>query len=372
MKSSNAPIGSLMCALVLGCGSGSLVWGQQPDQANYSTIEDLQVEYFEEGTAAIKPQVAPISPKSRELTTSMAHEMLISEDSPKPADSLAQTGADADRFPILTNASQAQVDQAPAPPMPGLPEAMPIAPIPQTSHPPYAPVPETVIPYQPEAVATNCGQCQQCQQGGQCENPLLCRGDCYHPIRNLYHHYKRALLGDPDLFCERRFGTYVDGVFNSQIAAGTAQRMVLFQYDFYDGKNGDPIAKLKPRGHRELIRIGNLVMSTGMPMVIEASDNNPRLDEQRREYVLAKLREFGYEIPSETVVIADPTAPGLSGVEADLQRRGMLLQATRAAAAAGAIIGGGGGGGGGNFGGGGLGGGLGGGFGSGFGGGSGF
>lgn len=185
----------------------------------------------------------------------------------------------------------------------------------------------------------------------ECENPYTCSGTCRKPfwLRSCYERYKRTLLGDPDLFCERPHGTYVKGALHSQIAVGTAQQMVLYHYDFHDGRDGDPIASLKPRGRRELVKLARLMMATGMPIVIEASDDNPQLDEMRRQQVLETLRGLGNEVSQQSVVVAHPELPGWNGLEAELLFLGRFNQ-TRLFSGA---IGGGGGGGGGQGGGGG-------------------
>jgi len=120
--------------------------------------------------------------------------------------------------------------------------------------------------------------------------------------------------GYPEYFYETPFGLSVRSHFNTQIASGFAARMVLYAYDFYEGKNGE--VGLTSRGRRQLLKIGDMAQVAPYPIVIAATYDNPALDEARRHRVLAELsRHFG-DVPESLVIVGGPPNLGLLGIEA--------------------------------------------------------
>jgi len=170
-----------------------------------------------------------------------------------------------------------------------------------------------------------CGRCQSCQCNRRnCEMRERIR---QWMARNRYI-YERTLLGDPRLFCERRFGSYVDAVVRAQIGAGMKQQMVLFKYDFQQTASGVPTALLKSSSLGQLEKIGKAMLQTGMPMVIERTGNQA-LDNRRRVAVVQMLTSLGFETNPDSVIATRPEAIGQSGSEAEIQYRSRITQAVR-------------------------------------------
>jgi hypothetical protein len=138
-------------------------------------------------------------------------------------------------------------------------------------------------------------------------------------------HMRATWWGYPRYFYERPLGSFARAHLNTSIFAGAVDRMVLFQYDF---ANSPPVlsSQLNIRGERELRRIAEMVLDTGMPLVIESCDVNRELDEKRRENVLRKLAEWSLPVSEDMVMVGRPSALGVSALEANLIYQNQLLQ----------------------------------------------
>jgi len=128
--------------------------------------------------------------------------------------------------------------------------------------------------------------------------------------------------GHHEYFIERPFGSFLNENFQTQIANGVVDQIVLYHYDFLDGR-----AELNIRGKEKLERIRCWMEQTGQPIVIEPS-SDPRLfdglltdaerekikaqldalDNARRAHVLWAL---GYEGTDGPVEVRGPAAFGL-------------------------------------------------------------
>ena len=192
--------------------------------------------------------------------------------------------------------------------------------------------------------------CERLNKNAKCENPSMLEGDllfcgncqsCRYSQKNSVvrenirrcmarsrYIYERTLLGDPRLFCERHFGSYVNSVVRAQIGAGQQKQMVLFRYDFQQTATGQPTAQLKNTSLMELERIGKSMLQTGMPMVIERTGNTA-LDNRRRVVVAQTLATLGFEANTDSVLAERPVAVGQSGVEAEMQHRARIGPALR-------------------------------------------
>jgi hypothetical protein len=112
--------------------------------------------------------------------------------------------------------------------------------------------------------------------------------------------------------------------------------MVLFRFDFIDCSN-----QLNVRGRDQLLKLAGMMCANPYPLVIERTPCAPELDEARRLTVLNELGHMGQVIPTDRVVIGEPTAVGLRGIEAEIIFQNLLIQTqsggTRAGAGGGSI-----------------------------------
>jgi hypothetical protein len=176
-----------------------------------------------------------------------------------------------------------------------------------------------------DAMPAPCGQCNACRSGGP--QNVICERCCSF-IRRTRFIYERTLLGDPRLFCERKFGTYIGAVMNAQIVAGKREQMVLYEYDFEQQVDGSPTAKVKATSLPHLERVAVMMLQTGAPLLIERT-GNIGLDNRRRTLVVQQLATIGLTTNPSSVISGHPLAPGQSGVEAEIQFRSRTIQAIR-------------------------------------------
>lgn len=129
--------------------------------------------------------------------------------------------------------------------------------------------------------------------------------------------------GYPELFEEAPAGSSVRAFACRQIQGGLAAQLALYRYDFYDEVLPEG-AKLNAHGQRRLEKMAALLQSGVYPLVIERAANNPKLDAQRRQNVLAALKNPTFEVPAPWVVLGRPAGQGLSGTEAVEVYKNML------------------------------------------------
>jgi hypothetical protein len=166
---------------------------------------------------------------------------------------------------------------------------------------------------QPEAEKGYCSSCN-CH-GGAC--------GCGRGIRGRIRQHHMYYFGyDPEAWV-RPFGAATLDHLEKQVANGVAARMTLYSYDFAMG--GKDQAKLNPAGWQQLTKIANLAGRSDFPIVIESTGN--KVDEQlKRQAVLDALRAMGSDIAIDRVVVARPTARGLSGEEAIIVYNNLIQQ----------------------------------------------
>ena len=112
----------------------------------------------------------------------------------------------------------------------------------------------------------------------------------------------------------------------TQISNGTAARLVLYRYDFCDAVLEEAF-RLNPHGAKRLQEMAMTMQSWSIyPLVIEVTPGNSTLNAARRDDVLKLVRDHGFPIPDEWVVVGVPCARGLSGEEAFMIQQKMLRQ----------------------------------------------
>lgn len=119
--------------------------------------------------------------------------------------------------------------------------------------------------------------------------------------------------GYPEEFCPRPLGASLYDHGRTMVANGAAARLTLLRYDFVDGST-----QLNSRGQDQLTRAAIQLANSPYPLLIERDPDRPGLAEQRRLAVLAALATGPVPVTSDRVVVGDPIAHGLSGIEAHI------------------------------------------------------
>jgi len=104
-------------------------------------------------------------------------------------------------------------------------------------------------------------------------------------------------------------GTYINKYIQIQETKAELDDFVFYKHMWYKGG-----AILGPLGRYQLDLMTARLAETPFPVVIETSKNE-KLDEQRRDVILALLKMRGFDDPSR-VVVAYPIAEGMYGDEA--------------------------------------------------------
>ena len=196
-----------------------------------------------------------------------------------------------------------------------------------------APVDEQILPgYHDWTSSGDYGWCQEQCYSAKCWGayPFMGPSCRWHSVTvpRLTAHY----WGYAEEFCERPFGTYARAAINTQINNGLVAQLVLYRYDFRDPTvSYDDAAKLRGRGHYQLVKIVDKLKRVMGPLVIEPSGDDD-LDEERRQFVIARLDDLEFSFPEESVVIGRPPAGGMSGEEAFVNYQNLIMQTEHAGA----------------------------------------
>src|SRR5262245_27717869 len=161
------------------------------------------------------------------------------------------------------------------------------------------------------------------QTGGN-SDPGCCNGRL--TLRERFRAWKlrhqEAWWGYPDEFHERPLGSAVHETVDKQRSNGEAALMVLHHQDFGSGPEQ---GELNARGREELRKVAELLPKSFAPVIIERSAD-ARLDERRRQTVIAELNNGKFPVPDERVIIGPDVAFGVGGVEAGLIGINLLHQ----------------------------------------------
>jgi hypothetical protein len=105
--------------------------------------------------------------------------------------------------------------------------------------------------------------------------------------------------------------TTVRRIFDTQAAKAEADDFVFYRHEFYmDG------SQLGPYGQYHARLIANRLNEVPFPVLIQAV-TDPKLNEQRRQSVIAALRRAGFEDIDQRVIVGFPEAEGMGGEEAE-------------------------------------------------------
>ncbi|WP_435016324.1 hypothetical protein TA3x_003889 [Tundrisphaera sp. TA3] len=119
--------------------------------------------------------------------------------------------------------------------------------------------------------------------------------------------------GYPEEYCPRPLGASLYDHGRAMVANGAAARLILLRYDFVDGSS-----ELNDRGIDQLARASVQLASSPYPLLIERDPDHPGLAERRRLTVLAALASGPMPVPSDRVLVGQPIAHGLAGIEAHI------------------------------------------------------
>jgi hypothetical protein len=154
--------------------------------------------------------------------------------------------------------------------------------------------------------------CQDCASRRQWEGWRGCRGACFYGA-------------DPFGFCVRN-------ALNAQVTNGLAAQLVFYRYDFVNvptqgAAKPNDFANLNPQGRRQLLRVAEVMGRMPLPPVVIESSGNAQIDEARRQIVIAGLTDaMGSPVPAEWVVVDEPIAHPLAGIEASIIHESLLRQ----------------------------------------------
>ena len=99
--------------------------------------------------------------------------------------------------------------------------------------------------------------------------------------------------------------------FETQAAKAEADDFVFYRHEFYlDGKD------LGPYGQYHLRLISSRLHQVPFPVLVQAVPD-PRLNEQRRQTLIAGLKRAGFDDADQRVIVGFPEAEGLGGEEAE-------------------------------------------------------
>jgi hypothetical protein len=116
-------------------------------------------------------------------------------------------------------------------------------------------------------------------------------------------------------------GAVLTSMMGKQVSNANAAQMMLYHYDFKPES-----AELTPRGRRELLHRALALQQTNYPLVIESTSYEPELAEARRSVVLAELNLIlDQPISEDRVIISEPLARGLDGVDA-IRVQALMIQ----------------------------------------------
>ncbi len=103
----------------------------------------------------------------------------------------------------------------------------------------------------------------------------------------------------------------VHRMWETQAAKAEADDFVIYRHEFYmDG------AELGPYGQYHLRLIANRLSQVPFPVLIQAV-TDAKLNEQRRQAIVAYLKKAGHENIEQRVILGFPEAEGLNGEEAE-------------------------------------------------------
>jgi hypothetical protein len=112
-------------------------------------------------------------------------------------------------------------------------------------------------------------------------------------------------------------GFYINNYIRVQETKAELDDFVIYKHMWYRGGT-----ELGPLGRYQLDMITARIASAPFPVVIETSKND-RLDEQRRDVIVAMLKMRGLDDPTR-VLVAFPIAGGLYGDEANRIYQGLI------------------------------------------------
>jgi len=106
-------------------------------------------------------------------------------------------------------------------------------------------------------------------------------------------------------------GVYCCQWQNAQKFRAEQDKFVIYQYEWFQG--GD---HLGPDGRRHVEAIAQGLAAVPFPVIVEKSNDNTKLDETRKQQVIATLTTLGAPDAERRVILGYSEAEGLAGTEA--------------------------------------------------------
>ncbi len=179
-----------------------------------------------------------------------------------------------------------------------------------------------------------------CCMSGTCHTPE-CRYCSPLPqgrLARIKAHMQRSHWGYCNYFDERPLGESVYATLSQQIHRGLEDSMMLYHYDFYP-EASQRAGELTPRGRTQLMKIIDRMQDHPTAIQIQITENQPNLNQVRRQHVVNALVMMGANVPEQLVVLAPMRHSG-SAIEAgqiyenqlqSLILRGRTIQASGSA-----------------------------------------
>ena len=129
----------------------------------------------------------------------------------------------------------------------------------------------------------------------------------------IWRRLQGRLYGYPEEFVPRPLGASVYDHGLAMTANAAAARLTLYDFDFVQGSD-----QLSPRGVEQLGRLVPQMFSSPFPLLIQRTPADPSLAARRRENVAFRLAQGPCPLPPDRVVVGEPIANGLRGVDAQI------------------------------------------------------
>lgn len=211
------------------------------------------------------------------------------------------------------------------PPAPGLDSGW----VPTVRPVPVAPL-EPIVESEVLVPDSSAGPVPSGHVAGECR----CRKCSSYWNRTLKPRLQYKYWGYPEYFCEPPVGYSLNAAMSMQKAEGQRQSLFLYQYDFAGLQTGHP-EQLNVAGEVRLRKLVERCLTSGLPLTVEWSAQDPELSEQRRQFVVKYCADQGLGL-DDRWVRTGPNEHLLRAPEATLIYENLLKQTSSGGSSGGA------------------------------------